>query len=76
MDFLDLTPKAKATKLEINKSGFKGAAVTIIDNKATSAGVQLYRDVYFDFLVNKPFGVILSSSNGVIIFTGIVNNVK
>ena len=64
------------TKLEINKNGFKGAAVTIIDNKATSAGVQIYKDIYFDFLVNKPFGIILSSSNGVIIFTGIVNNIK
>lgn len=63
------------TKLEINKNGFRGAAVTIIDNKATSVGPDEYEDIYFDFLVNKPFGIILSTNDGVIIFTGIINNI-
>ena len=62
-------------KLEVNKSGFRGASVTIIDNKATSVGPGEYEDIYFDFLVNKPFGIVLSTSEGVIIFSGIINNI-
>ncbi len=63
------------TRLKVNKDGFKGAAVTIITTEGASAGI-MYREVYYDFLVNKPFGVILSNNNGVIIFTGIVNNIQ
>ena len=62
------------TKLEVNKSGFRGAAATIIEDKATSVA-PTYTDIYYDLLVNKPFGIVLSTNEGVIVFTGIINNI-
>ena len=58
--------------LKVDKKGIEGAAVTIIANKAESAFEQ--KIVYYDFLVDKPFGFILSTYDGVVLFMGEINN--
>ena len=63
------------TRLKADKTGFEGAAVTIIMDKATSA-LDPYDYVFEELVIDRPFGIILSTSDGIIIFAGIVNNVK
>ena len=64
------------TVYKVNKYGSEGAAVTIIvENKATSVGPG-YEPIREELLLNRPFAYILSDKNGVIIFTGTVNNLK
>ena len=60
--------------LKVDKKGIEGAAVTIIANKATSAGPDEITDIYHDFLVDKPFGFILSTYDGIVLFMGEINN--
>ena len=55
--------------LKVDKKGITGAAVTIILNKATSAGPQDYK--YHDFLVDQPFGYVLAGAQGrIVLFMG------
>lgn len=55
-----------------DKKGTEGAAVTIIGNKATSAGI-MKENVYTELLLDRPFAFILSSPEGIVLFAGIVN---
>ena len=63
------------TRLDITKKGGEGAAVTIIyQSEATS-----YRDaelVSEDFVVDRAFGYILTDSNDVPLFSGVVNQIE
>ena len=62
-------------KLEVDKKGIKGAAVTYMAVSATSYhGPEEYVDIYEDFLVDKEFGFILSKDNNVL-FSGVVTNI-
>ena len=60
--------------LKVDKKGIEGAAVTIIMNEATSAAPM--ETVYHDFVVDKSFGYVLTTSEGVILFMGEINNPK
>ena len=62
-------------KLKVNKTGVEGAAVTIIVNASEGADVNEYKNVYYDFEVNRDFGYVISDSYGTILFTGTVNNI-
>ena len=42
--------KINNNKLEVNKSGFRGAAATITEDKPTSVA-PIYADIYYDLLV-------------------------
>lgn len=57
--------------LKVDKRGIEGAAVTTIP--MCGSAYEAYQRVYYDFLVNRSFGYIVSSNNGVILFSGIVN---
>ena len=59
--------------LKVDKKGIEGAAVTIIANKAESAEIPL-EIIYYDYLVDKPFGFVLSTYDGVVLFMGEINN--
>ena len=61
------------TKLEVNKKGIEGAAVTYAAY-AGAAGPGPYTLVQDTFVVDKEFGFILTYMDGVI-FSGIVNNI-
>lgn len=62
------------TDLTVNRKGIEGSAVTVIVG-AGAAGPDEYRDVYNDFVVDRPFGFILTDSYGVTLFSGVVKNV-
>ncbi len=55
-----------------DKKGTEGAAVTIIGNKATSVG-PINKQVYEELILDKPFAFVLSSPDGVVLFSGIIN---
>ena len=61
-------------KLEVNKKGIEGAAVTYMAY-AGAAGPDEYTDVYGTFEVDKEFGFILTNYYGDIIFSGTVTNI-
>ena len=60
-------------KLEVNKKGIKGAAVTYMAY-AGAVGPGPYRQVYEDFFVDHEFGFVLMKDN-VNVFSGIVTNI-
>lgn len=61
-------------KLEVNKTGIEGAAVTYM-SYATKAGPDEYKDIYDDFLVDQEFGFILTTYDGDVLFSGAVTNI-
>lgn len=61
-------------KLEVNKKGIEGAAVTYMAY-AGAAGPDEYTDVYEKFEVDKEFGFILTNYDGDVIFSGTVTNI-
>lgn len=61
-------------KLNVERRGFEGAAVTVISvDGATSADPS--EKVYHDFIVDRAFGYVLCDRNGVILFSGVVNDI-
>ena len=60
------------TKLIVDKTGVEGAAVTIIANKAESAGPS-YTYKYYDFILDQSFGFVIAKDN-TLLFSGVVNN--
>ena len=63
------------TKLSVNKEGIEGAAVTIVANEGSSAELDEYEHIYYDFVIDRDFGYIVADSYGTILFTGAVNNI-
>ena len=62
-------------KLEVDKSGIKGAAVTYMAVCGSAGpGPEEYKDIYETFEVYKEFGFILTFGNA-ILFSGIVTNI-
>ena len=62
-------------KLEVDKTGIKGAAVTYMAMCGSAApGPEEYKDIYETFEVDKEFGFILTLNNTVL-FSGIVTNI-
>ena len=64
------------TKLDINKKGMEGAAVTIMsmDNVTAAPEPEQYMYIYEDFVVDKEFGFVLTYNDSVL-FSGVVNNI-
>ena len=60
------------TELEVDRKGIEGAAVTLMP-MAGAPGPGEYTKVYFDFIVNKAFGFIITDSYGTTLFSGVVN---
>lgn len=63
------------TDLTVDKQGIEGAAVTVVSVGTTSAIENPYTDVYRDFIVNRSFGFIITNSNNVTLFSGVVKTV-
>jgi serine protease inhibitor len=62
------------TKLEVNKKGIEGAAVTVeeIAGSDSSGPIKVVCD---DFVVDKAFGFILTDNHDVTLFSGVVNKI-
>ncbi|MBO7086239.1 MAG: hypothetical protein J6W25_03890, partial [Bacilli bacterium] len=61
------------SKLEVNKKGIEGAAVTYMA-KAGAAGPGPYKPVYEEYVVDEEFAFILTYNN-IILFSGIATNI-
>jgi len=62
-----------AAKLNVDKNGVEGAAVTIIQGEATACGPDEYTTVYENFILDRSFGVVVSYQN-IPLFVGAVNS--
>ncbi len=64
------------TKLEVEKKGIEGAAVTIVADEASSEppGPD-YEPVYADFVLDRAFGFVLTDRFDTVLFSGVVNKV-
>lgn len=60
-------------KLEVEKSGIEGAAVTIVQIVDESAPGEVYETVLEDFVVDRAFGFLLTDPYGATLFSGIVS---
>lgn len=58
--------------LTVDKKGIEGAAVTVIPG-AGAPGPGEYTDVYNDFVLDRPFGFIITDEYNVTLFSGVVN---
>ncbi len=62
-------------KLEVTKKGIEGAAVTVMDVEGESAPDESYTTVRADFVLDRPFGFLLTDRLGTVLFSGIVKTV-
>ena len=63
-----------ATKLNVNRKGIEGAAVTILANPGAAAPDE-FEDVYLQFVIDRAFGFIISDAYGNTLFSGVVKTV-
>lgn len=63
-----------SAKLEVNKSGIDGVAVTVVENAPTSVCPEpdTYEKIYFDFILDKSFGFILTDSYDNTLFLDVI----
>lgn len=62
------------TKLTVDKKGIEGAAVTVVDMPGDGMPMP-YEEIYADFVLDRAFGFMISDSQNVALFSGVVNNV-
>ena len=62
------------TKLEVNRKGIEGAAVTVVPG-AGAPGPDAYKNVYVDFIVDRAFAFIITDSHDVALFSGVVETI-
>lgn len=63
-----------ATKLNVDKKGIEGAAVTIMEVD-DSAQPPEYENVFYDFVIDRAFGFILTDKYDNTLFSGVVKNI-
>lgn len=65
------------TCLEVNKKGIEGAAVTIVamDGVESVGPNEEYVEIFLDYIVDRSFAYILTDSNDVMLFSGVVKNI-
>ena len=63
-------------KLEVNKKGIEGAAVTMMAMAGNAAPeIDPYEDIFETFLVDKEFGFVLTYQDNDVLFSGTVTNI-
>ena len=64
------------TKLKVDEVGIEGAAVTVmVMCESAAPGDDQPTYVYHDYIVDKSFGFILTDSNNITLFSGVVNKI-
>lgn len=62
--------------LKVTKKGIEGAAVTVLDVAgAAPPPDEDYTEVYEDFIVDRAFGYVVTNSDDVVLFAGVVDNI-
>lgn len=59
---------------EVDESGFDGSSVSIAEGGPASPAPGEYQDAYYDFIVDRAFGYVITDDMGNILFTGVVND--
>lgn len=61
-------------KLNINKKGVEGAAVTVIEmDGATAPDPGEYTPVFENFVVDRAFGFVITTPENIALFSGVIN---
>ena len=63
-------------KFKTDEVGMEGAAVTIAANGAEGAFGSTYELILEDFIIDKAFGYVVTNPDDIILFSGIINNLK
>ena len=63
------------TKLNVEARGFEGAAATIFEVPEGAAPSE-YEEMYHDLVVDKEFAFILTNYNDIVLFAGVIKNLK
>lgn len=63
-----------SAKLKVDRKGIEGASVVVIPG-AGAAGPDDYQEIYQDFIVDKNFIVIVTDSQDVPLFSGVIYNI-
>ncbi len=63
-------------KFKTDEVGMEGAAVTVVANGAESAGGSTYEIIFEDFVIDRAFAYIVTDSNDIMLFSGIMNNLE
>ncbi|MBQ3900256.1 MAG: hypothetical protein II736_00895, partial [Clostridia bacterium] len=71
---LALSGAKHVAKLNVDKKGVEGAAVTIFYSEATSVGGPEPDKQYHDFVLNRNFGYLVTDREDVILFAGQVKD--
>ena len=71
---LALSGAKHVAKLNVDKKGVEGAAVTIFYSEATSVGGPEPDKQYHDFVLNRNFGYLVTDRKDVILFAGQVKD--
>ena len=61
-------------RLKVNRKGIEGSAVTFFEG-ATAPGPGEIKNVYYDFIVDRSFGYVITNKNGVNLFSGIIHHI-
>ena len=62
-------------KLEVNKKGIEGAAVTYMAMEGKAGAPDEYKEIKETFVVDKEFGYVVLNGSSNIIFSGIITNI-
>ncbi len=62
------------TKVEVNRKGIEGAAVTVVQLDAAGAPEPIYKNVYNDFIIDKSFGYLITDAEDTILFSGVIQD--
>lgn len=66
---------AHKAKVGVDKLGIEAAAVTIMVDTSTSYNPDIFTKVYQDYIVDRAFGYVITDSNNVPLFSGVVNKI-
>lgn len=62
------------TKLKVDRTGILGASITALEMPG-AADPGEYKKVYYDYIVDRSFGFLITNPNGVVIFSGVINDI-
>ena len=60
-------------RLTINSGGINSSSVKIKSSTATSPELPEYKEIYNEFLIDRAFGFVLTDENGMILYSGVIN---
>lgn len=80
-DFTNLTKEkvfcnkvSHYAKLKVNRKGIEGGAVTFFEG-AGAPGPSQIQEIYYDFVVDRSFGYVITDSSGINMFSGVIRSI-